>query len=280
VATDQKMSVIDTEHDAAGTVIENEIPTYRAISGRAVFCLVCGVLSVFSFAHWVFYAFSILAIGAGIWAHRTIKRYPDMLTGQRLASAGIGLGVLFGASSLTISTVQYYVRSRQATLFGTKFAKVLEAGDMSSILWYNSHPDTRKDKTAADITKELETQPLERRRLRDSVGPMAQMNKLHERITSTKGQRVHFVGIENLGEDDGHGLEMQIYALGLFAIEGPPSAKFPEEKQYAMAILKARPVGREYEWWVESVVFPYKLASYVVPDKPVGDSHGEGGHSH
>jgi hypothetical protein len=28
------------------------------------------------------------------------------------------------------------------------------------------------------------------------------------------------------------------------------------------------------------VVFPYKPASYVAPEKPVGDSHGEGGHPH
>ena len=92
MAIDQKTSLIDTEHEDAGAVIENEIPTYRAISGRAVFCLVCGVLSVFSFAHPVFYAFSILAVGLGIWAHRTIRRLPDMLTGQGLASTGIGLG--------------------------------------------------------------------------------------------------------------------------------------------------------------------------------------------
>jgi Domain of unknown function (DUF4190) len=280
VATDQKTSVIDTEQDAAGTVIENEIPTYRAISGRAIICLVCGALSVLSFAHPVFYAFSILAIGLGIWAHRTIRRFPDMLTGQRLASAGIGLGVLFGAASLTITTVQYYVRSRQATLFGTKYATVLEAGDLGSILWYNSHPDSRKDKTAADITKEFDAKPRERRMMEAGMGPMMALYKLHDRIIAAKGQKVRFVRLEGVGEDEGHGLEMQIFAFGLFEIEGPPSEKFSKEKEYALAVLKARPKGREYEWWTESVLYPYTPASYVAPVKPVGDSHGEGGHSH
>jgi hypothetical protein len=280
VATDQKMSAIDTEQDAAEAVIENEIPTYRAISGRAVACLVCGVLSVLCFAHWVFYPLPILAICLGVWAHRAIRRFPDMLTGQRLASTGIGLGILFGAASLTITTVQHYVRTRQATEFGKTYAKVLESGDMNSVLWYNSHPDTRKDKTADDIARERDAEPKERRRMAENLGPIAQLNKLHDRVTSSKAQKVHFVKIEQVGEDEGHGLELQIFALALFEVEGPPSAKFPEEKEYALAVLKARPKGRVYEWWTESVVFPYKPASYVAPLKPVGDSHGEGGHSH
>jgi hypothetical protein len=280
VATDQKTSLIDAEHDEAGTVIENEIPTYRAISGRAVVSVVCGVLSVLCFAHWVFYGFAILAIGIGIWAHRTIRRFPDMLTGQRLATAGIGLGVVFGASSVTITTVQYVVRSRQATLFATKYATVLESGDLSSILWYNAHPETRKDKTAADISRELETKPKERQMMESRVGPMAQVTKLHERITSSKGQKVRFVQLERVGEDEGTGLELQVFATALFEIAGPPSAKFPEEKQYALAVLKARPKGGKYEWWSDTVMFPYTPATYNVPVKPVGDSHGEGGHSH
>jgi hypothetical protein len=203
-----------------------------------------------------------------------------MLTGQRLATAGIALGVMFGAASLTITTVQYLVRSRQATLFATKYATVLESGDLSSMLWYNSHPETRKDKTAADIARELETKPKERQMMEASVGPFAQLLKLHERIATSKGQKVRFVEIEHVGDDEGHGLEMQIFATALFEITGPPSKKFPAEKQYALAVLKARPKGRQYEWWSENVMFPYTPASYIVPDKPVGDSHGEAGHAH
>ena len=80
MSIDQKTSVSDTERDEAGAVIENEIPTYRAISGRAIFCLVCGVLSVFSFAHPIFYVFSVLAVGMGIWApldNSVLARHAD-----------------------------------------------------------------------------------------------------------------------------------------------------------------------------------------------------------
>ena len=148
------------------------------------------------------------------------------------------------------------MRGRQATLFAKKYAKVLEAGDMSNILWYNSHPETRKDKTGADLTKELESKPREQQLMQSSVGPLAQLNSLQERIKSAKGQKVNFVSLERVGEDEGHGLEMQIFALGLFEIVGPPSEKFPKEKEYALAILKARPAGREYQWWTEQGDLP------------------------
>ena len=82
--------------DQIGSVIENELPAYRAISRLAVFSLIFGFLALFSFAHWFFYLFAVLAIVAGIAANVTIKRYPDMLTGRGLASAGIAMGLIFG----------------------------------------------------------------------------------------------------------------------------------------------------------------------------------------
>ena len=110
MATDQKISTIDTEPVASGPVIENEIPTYRAISARAIFSVAFGVLSACTLAHPFFYVFAILAIGFGIWAHLKIQQFPDMLTGQGLANVGIGLGLVFGLASGTFSTVQYFVQ--------------------------------------------------------------------------------------------------------------------------------------------------------------------------
>jgi hypothetical protein len=277
----EKTGTIDTEPDTGGPAIENEIPTYRAISGRAIFSVACGVLSVCTFAHPLFYVFAILAIGLGIWAHRGIRQFPDMLTGQRLASTGIVLGLMFGLSAATITTVQYYVRTRQATLFASKFAKVLESGDKSQIYWYSSHPEVRKDKTGADIIKELDAKPKDRQMMESSMSPLAKANTLIERIKSAPGPTsVRFVDIETSGNDTGHGTELQIYATALYEIVGPPSKKYPEEKQFALAILKARPNGREYEWWSETMVFPYTPATYVPVENPAGDGHGEGGHSH
>ena len=38
----------------------------------------------------------------GMLAHRTIRRYPDMLTGHGLANAGIALGLIFGLGSANV----------------------------------------------------------------------------------------------------------------------------------------------------------------------------------
>ena len=105
MAIDQKSSTIDAEQVASGQVIENEIPTYRAISARAIFSVAFGVLSGCGFAHWFFYTFAVLAIVFGIWAHLKIKQLPDILTGKGLANFGIGLGLVFGLASGTVSTV-------------------------------------------------------------------------------------------------------------------------------------------------------------------------------
>ena len=77
-----------------------------------------------------------------------IKQLPDVLTGQRLANVGIGLGLIFGLASATYGSVQYFIQHRQASLFATKYADVLKAADMGELLWYNSTPDMRKGKTA------------------------------------------------------------------------------------------------------------------------------------
>ena len=280
MATDQKTSTIDADAEAAGPAIENELPTYRAISARAIFSVACGVLSVFSFADPFFYVFSILAVGLGIWAHQSIRRFPDMLTGLGLANAGIGLGLIFGLASGTITTVQYVVRGRQAASYARRYAEVLKSRDLANIQWYNTYPDMRKGKTGAELLQELDSKPKERRMMEASMSPLAPLHALRERIASTKQEEVRFVKIEGIGDVVGHGLEMQIYALALFEIAGPGSKKFPEKQQYALAVLKARPKGREYEWWTESVVFPYTPQSYVPAEKAVGDGHdhAEGGH--
>jgi hypothetical protein len=283
VATDQKISTIDAEPAAYEPVIENEIPTYRAISTHAILSVACGVLSACSFAHWFFYVFAVLAVGLGIWAHWRIQQLPDILTGKFLANAGIGLGLIFGLGSGTVSTVQHLVRVKQATLFANKYLEVLRGADLSEMLWYNAHPDTKKGKTAAQIMEELDSKPRERKMMEMSMGPMAKMLKLHQRLSSTKGQNVKFVRIEAVGDDEGLGADMKIYALALYEIDGPTSTAFPEEREYAIALMKARRTGRIYDWWVDSVIYPVNPKSYALPQEPAGDTHGhggEGGHPH
>jgi hypothetical protein len=274
VATDQKASVIDTVNEQAGSVIENELPTYRAISAIAILSMICGGLAIFTFADPIFYAFPILSVGLGIWAHRRIRRYPDMLTGHGLANAGMILGLVFGLASGTIVTVQYLVRSRQAERFARRYAEILKSPSMGDVLKLTNHPSVVKDKTSAQLLQEFEANRSDQRRAMEmNMGPMAHLIALRKRLTGSKDQDVHFVRLESVGEDDSHGAEIQLYAFALFEVTGPSSKDFPEKQQFALAILKARSSGRQSEWWVESVKFPYQPQTFVAPAKPVGDGH-------
>jgi hypothetical protein len=278
VATDQKAITAGAGATSAEPVIENEIPTYRAINRKAIFSLACGLLSVCTFAHPAFYAFALLAIGLGILAQRDIRRYPDMFTGSGLANAGITMGLIFGLFAATVSSVQYFVRKRQAEEFAKKYAEILKTPSLGDVLWYQTHPDLRKDKTGAQLLKDHESRPKERQMMEAHMGPLAQLTALRDRLASSKSEEIHFVRIEAVGEDDSHGgSEIPIFALALYEINGPANEKFPDKKQYALVILKARPSGREYEWWAESVRFPYVPESYAPAEHPVDDGHG---HSH
>ncbi len=236
-----------------------------------------GVLSGCAFAHPFFYVFAILAIVFGIWAHLKIQQLPDILTGKGLANFGIGLGLVFGLASGTVSTVEYFVRVRQATLFAKTYTGVLERADKAEMLWYNAHPDMRKGKTATQISDDLDSKPHERRMMEQSMGPLSQMLKLQKRLASTKGQEIKFVKIAAVGDEVGLGTDLKIYALALYRIEGPPSKDSPLDHEHVLAVMKARPVGRVYEWWVDTVMYPYTNQTYSPPE-PVG--HDEDGHGH
>lgn len=275
MATDQKTSLIEADRDQIGSVIENELPAYRAINRIAVFSFIFGFLASFSFAHWFFYVFAILAIVAGAAAKLRIKRYPDMFTGQGLASAGIAMGLVFGLGAATVATVQSYVRSREAEKFAKQLVLALKAPTAGEALWWNLHPDMRKDKTPAQYLHEVELAKGKERMMHEQR--FGTLNRIRRRLTAAPGEDIHFVKIESTGIDEGRGLELGVYSLAVFELEGPGSKEFPEKEQFAAAFLKARTTGKHYEWWVDTYLFPYQPSSFVPVEKPVDDGHG---HAH
>jgi len=277
VATDQKASITVADIEHAGSVIENELPTYRAISATAIFSVICGALSVCAFADPLFYVFSILAVALGVKAHRTIRRYPDMLTGQRLANTGIILGLAFGLVAGTISTVQYFVRHRQAEQFARRFAVALKSPDLGDTLQFTTRPSHRAGKTNDNLVEEFdELQADPKSRTQFNQSQLADLTKLRKRLTESSDQDVQFIKLEQLGEQDSPGAqEIGIYAYALLRIEGPRTAAFPEKEQHALAILKAAPKGRQYEWWVDAVRFPFNPNTTLLPEKRVVDAKVE-----
>ena len=276
MATDQKTSTLSIDPELPDSVIENELPTYRAISVRAIFSVVCGAVAIFTFAHPFFYVAAILAVVLGIVAHRAIRQHPDMLTGHGLANAGIALGLIFGLGCGTYTTVQTYVRTRVAEKFAHQYEEILQSNSLAELLWYNLHPDGRKDQTGEQLVKTLESsKPKDKMMMEQKYGQLIALNK---RLKASKDEHVEFVGIEAVGEDDSHGAEMPIYALAVYEVHGPGSKEFPEKQQYAMAILKGRLKDKQYEWWVDDIRFPYTPKSYVPAAKgPPDDGHG---HAH
>jgi hypothetical protein len=275
VATDQKTSTIGIEGEVPGSVIDNELPTYRAISKLSIFSVVCGALSLFCWAHSVFYIAPVLAVVLGFLAYRSIRQYPDMLTGNGLASAGIALGLVFGLGSGTYTTVQSYVRSSLASRFAKHYAETIQSSSLAEVLKLHLHPTARMDQTGEELVKKLESSSAKEKMMMETkFGPLVIIRK---RLAASKDEHIEFVGIESVGEDDSHGAEIPIVALASFKLHGPGSKDFPEKEQYALAVLKGMLKGKQYEWWVDDIRYPYTPLTYVAPVTAPDDGHG---HAH
>ncbi len=270
MATDQKSSNVLSE-PTESSPIENELPTYRAISVRAVLSLLCGFLALFSIANSFFYIFAVLAVVLGFSADWNIQRYPDILTGRRLAQTGAALGLIFGLSVFTVSSVQGFIRARNAEGFAREFAKVVKTGDLAHLLWLELPPLQRKSVSAEEVLQKSRSAKNKEAAMYDMK--TAGIRNLKKLLDSSKDQEIHFLRLENEARDG-----MTLIALALFEVQGPESKDFPQKEEHALAVLKGMSEsGKSYEWWVDDLMYPYKPASANLPEKPVDDGHG---HAH
>ena len=155
MATDHKSSNVLSE-PTESSPIENELPAYRAISSRAVLSVLCGILAVFSIASSFFYIFAVLAVVLGFTADWNIQRYPDILTGRGLAQTGAALGLIFGLGIFTVSSVQGFIRTRNAESFAKYYAEVFKTGDLAHLLWLEIPPVQRKSVSAEDVMEKAQ----------------------------------------------------------------------------------------------------------------------------
>ena len=211
MATDQNTSTLSPDSEDFGSPIENEIASYRAISNLAIFSLVFGMLSVFCLANPLFYAASVAAIVLGVLAHRSIRKYPDMLTGMGLANAGISLGLVLGLGVATYTGVQSFVRTRMAETFARQYEQVLKSKSLGDMMMSSQHPDSRGNKTGEQLVKSLDVnKPKDRMVVHDKY---SQLLALHRRLEASKDEHVHFERIETVGVDDTIAGEMPVFAL-------------------------------------------------------------------
>jgi len=278
VATEQETKPATTDPDLDRPVIENEIPTYRAVSTRAIFAVICGLLAAFSFAHPIFYLFAALAVILGVSADRSIQRYPDMLTGQTLARVGVLLGLVFGLSIAAITNLQSYLIRREASVFASSYAETLKSGTIQDLYWLGLPPTVREKKTAEEHWTQLQGSAGQERAMADMKN--APLKSLHERLKSSPEQRISFKRVEGQSDES----DMTPVILAVFDIEGP-ATKDHQGHELALGVIKGLipDNSNKYEWWVDDLRYPYQPASYVIPQKPVDDGHGHGsddGHGH
>ena len=272
MATDQKTSDILTE-PAVASPIENELPTYRAVSTQAIFSLVCGILALFSVASSYFYLFAILAVVLGVMADRKIQRYPDMLTGRGLAKAGVATGLIFGLGIFTISTVQGMIRSRDAQNFAKYYADIIKTKSMAELLWLQLPPSQRKSVSPAEALEKWQNSKRQEQTMFEVK--IADLRNLKKRIDSSNDQEIHFVKLEKEGSEG-----LSVYTQALYEVHGPATKDYPE-KEYALVTFKGLPEEEKkgYGWLEEGVAYPYKPGTGSLPEKPVDDGHGHG-HAH
>jgi len=267
VAIDPNVTRIEPETGPT-SVIENEIPAYRAISPLAIASLLFGALSILSFAHGFFLISAALAVVLGLVADRKIGRFSDVLTGRGFAQAGIGLGLCFGLATVTTSAVQGYLRSNSASRFAADYARVLQDKTMEDALWYQAPPEGRKKKTSDQIVKEMKETMTEPGAFETQT---ASLRELKTRLEKDKDTKLRFSKIESHGVDG-----LSTFAAALLEL-AEPDAKHAHGDEFAMVIMKADSIGGRYEWKVDEIKYPYKPATFVPTSKPVDDGHG---HAH
>ncbi len=277
MSTDQTGPLIAEEAPTKSSPIENELPSYRAISTLAVFSVLCGALAIFSFADLNFLAFAVLAVVLGVMANVAIKRNPDRLTGRGLANAGIALGLVFGLTVVTYTTVQAFILKREATKFALLYAKVLKEGSFGDVMLMRADPEARKNQTAAEAEQEFEKMRTRERGMADQK--FAGLLDVRKAL-APKDTHLHLVGIEDQGEDEGRVARVGYFAFALYELEGPPGKGDSDARRFALAILKGYKSGRHYEWYVEDTMYPYTPKSYQTAAKAVDDGHGHAPGAH
>lgn len=253
-----------------GSVIENEIPAYRAISAAAVTSLVLGCCAVFCFTSLWFLVVVAVAVLFGVQAIRSIKRLPDVLTGTKIAQTGIGLALAFGLSATAQVLAEDWMLDREASAFTRMYLDVLKNKPLATAVWYTQAPDFRKTKTPDEVVEELKKakNPTNQSVFDEQTD---EIQAIKRRLAAPQ-QEIHFRRIETKLVDG-----LTHYANALVDVDGPATAEFPEAEQFALVQLIKPPGGGSGDWRIREINYPYKPATAGLHKEQKDDGHG---HSH
>ncbi len=265
MAIDQTPS---SSESPAAPAIDNEFPTYRAISPLAVFSLILGLASVFSFAsHW-FLLLTAAAMIAGGLALRKIHQFPEILTGAGIARTGFGVGMVFGCSAIAYTLAEDFSTTRDATEFAKHYIEVIKDQPVSVGLWYQQNPEYRKVKGPEDVVEELKKakSPAQDDPYGSRAAPYVQIkNRL-----KVSGQEIHFSKLEAKVIDG-----LTIYANVLVEVDGPASKEYPT-KEYGLILMIKGPGAGKNDWVVKDLRYPYTPETSKVEVEHHGSDDGHG----
>jgi len=281
----------------SGSPIENEIPTYRAISPMAVTSAFLGLVSALCFVavYWVVAA--ILAVVSGVVAERKIRRNPDILTGRSFAQAGIAMGIIFSITSIGLVQWQNYWLRTDANRFAIKFVDTLNASkakhsDLSSdVLWYMIPPHLRRGIAPGDARSKVVEQAHNSAKVRYLEEAMQAMIG-----HAGEGRKIEFAEVESAVYIDMDGWASLLLKVG----SGQNKSKAVAPKahdhhegddhdhaydpvagnpDYALVVIRGEPNETKNRWMVDQFKYPYNPKSYkhAPPKKADDDGHG---HAH
>ena len=259
----------ETAPPQSASPIENEIPTYRAISTWAVASVVLGVISSMTFASLSFLIAAVGAVAAGAIALRMVRAYPDLLTGKGLANLGIALGLICGLGASTFKAVQWMMIGTQSTRFAEVFSETLTEEGVAEAFWLQAPPEVRAGQTPQEILSQAEEAAAGEPGAMSSPRYLA-VKQLHERFGSSDEHHIHVDTVERRGFDG-----TTPFAEVRVRLEGPAAEGTPAE-EFALLRIKGTPggIGARRDWWVEEIRYPYEAgASGRVVESAHGHEH-------
>jgi hypothetical protein len=241
-----------TDRVASWSSVENELPTYRAVSVWAIVSLLLGVASIFSFAHNSFLAAAVGAIITGAIALRMVQKYPDLVTGKGLANVGIGLGLAFGLSSFTIGFTQSLLLKKEVEKFAAEYAEVVETGSFAKMMFMQLPSDQR-----AETTPEKFMADLQQNTNGEFEGdPRTQSVKdVLAYLSGPEAGHAHVARVEQVASSG-------LTPLGFFVVNLETSdPKKEKSSQFLGVQVRSDKVGSKRGWHVDSLIFPYSLGA-------------------